>query len=162
MSDGTKATYGFVGNGESNWLRKMEANMSVTVRHATLPSTVKAPCGLEFVDRTIASSRNQSLVSLHSKRCKACRRLRDTALPAAVVKVNDTQCDDRPVSGTTLAELLAHMEMQREQALNIATGLDSAISAAKGITEQDLMLVALQVEIQTSREALAAFLSPKA
>lgn len=145
---GSLLTYGFIGNGESNWLRKMEGSMSVTVRHSTLPEpVVSAPCGLELLDKKF--DRGQTLLSTHTKRCKSCRSLRAQPVlppPEEVIEV--------PVIRKQPGDTLARLTHLQDQALELASTIEVAVTAFKAVADAEEKLKELEHEAETQREVL--------
>ena len=174
-----KLTYALIGNGESKWVRKMEASLAVVVRVAVHPGpTAKTPCGVVMLDRIVG--KGQTLVSLHQKRCKTCRALLAVLTitgpdPASAVETPPAVPESIPAEPTEPAKAveavipspeipglgpsIQALSQIQEQAFTLATEAESAITACKRALDAEARLEELQRKAAAQQETLQALVA---
>jgi hypothetical protein len=186
---GTLETIVQIRNGESHFMDKLGRDIGFTWRFCQTPEAetggqiVESRCGIELAE---------SMLKMHQSSCKGCRRVIDPNYtrkrrsdarepePAtytlvvspkqidAVIdesestpmqKLVDEVIDSTP---TPLGALVAEMSRQRDRALNLAAEYDTVIAAAEGIDTETARIKEIEEQMEAHRQALSAFIAPKA
>ena len=137
---------------EYDLLQSEQRNLSA-IEVLRPPESVQGPCG-QFV---VAANG----VGKHKGRCVECRRV--AGLPPVTVRSAVTIVSVPEMAGTAMDmdALIVCLSTSRDEALGMATQLDSVINSVKEVPQLKAELAELEAKMTTYQQALSHFLGGK-